>query len=290
MKVLVLGATGMLGYSLFRNLSKYSDLNVYGVVRSITKTKKYFKSYEHKLLLCKDANNFDLLNAAINKVMPDVVINCIGLIKQHQKSNESDLAIEINALLPHRIAKICNIAKCKLVHFSTDCCFDGKLGGYTELDSPNSTDLYGRTKILGEIDYNPHLTLRTSIIGHELISKVSLIDWFLNQENDVTGYSKAIFSGLPTFYIAELLATKILRAQNLTGLYHLSGKPIDKYSLLLLVSKLYEKNIKIYKDKRFSIDRSLNSSLLQKELQFIPKEWPELIEGMHNDYTEHYNF
>lgn len=290
MKVLVLGATGMLGYSLFKNLDAYEHLDVYGSARNISKNKKYFQNSVNKLLVCEDANDIDLLNSVINKLMPDVVINCIGLIKQHEQSKNHEVVIKINSLLPHAIAKICDKANCKLIHFSTDCCFDGRLGNYTELDAPNSIDLYGRSKILGEIDYNPHLTLRTSIIGHELSSDLSLIDWFLSQKNTVSGFSKAIFSGLPTSYIAELLATQILPMESLTGLYHLSGDPIDKYSLLNLVSEIYGKNIEINEDKSIEIDRSLDSSRLRRKVLIPPQTWPDLIDHMYKDYVKNYKF
>lgn len=290
MRILILGASGMLGYSLFKNLSKYSHLNIYGTVRSISKNKKYFLDYINKLIVCDDAKNLDSLVSAINECMPDIVINCIGLIKQNDESSKHTEAIEINALLPHKLAGICNKLECKLIHFSTDCCFDGKLGAYTELDEPNAIDLYGRTKALGEIGYSPHLTLRTSIIGHELNSNISLINWFLSQENEVNGFSKAIFSGLPTSYIADLLCHKILPKKNLTGIYNLSADPIDKYSLLLLVSKYYKKNIKIHEDKSFSINRSLDSTYLRRKIKFIPDPWPALIEHMYKDFNQHYNF
>lgn len=288
MKVLVIGATGMLGYSLFCNLSNYSELDVYGTVRNINGKEHFFKDKLEKLITHVEVSEGASLETAIVKLRPSIVINCIGLIKQHSISKQHCDAISINALLPHKIAGICDQVSAKLIHFSTDCVFTGDKGNYLETDLPDAQDLYGKSKCLGEVDYSPHLTLRTSIIGHELSSSVSLVDWFLSQQKETRGFSKAIFSGLPTCYIAKLLVEKILNNQSLSGIFHLSVNPIDKYSLLKLVSEIYCKSININKFDEFVIDRSLNSTLLRKEIDFYPPSWRELIEYMHEDFVENY--
>lgn len=287
MKILVVGATGMLGFSLFKNLSDYEHLNVFGTVRNIDSIEEKYQGLEDHLIQNVDINNFDKLNAIIKELKPQVVLNCIGLIKQLSQSKLHIDAIKINSLLPHEIALMCDDVGAKLIHFSTDCVFNGSKGGYTEDDFPSANDLYGRSKFLGELNFENHLTLRTSIIGHELKKSVSLIDWFLNQEDDVGGFSKAIFSGLPTAYIAKLLADKILDS-DLTGLYHLSVDPIDKYKLLNTVSKIYNKKIKINKNEEFTIDRSLNSNKLRQALNLQVPSWEELIEFMYQDYKLRY--
>ncbi|MFL4556176.1 dTDP-4-dehydrorhamnose reductase family protein [Yersinia kristensenii] len=288
MNVLILGATGMLGYSLFANLNEYKQLNVTGTARSTAGKEIYFNNFQEKLLLNVDASDIDSIDNAINLVKPDVVINCIGLIKQHEIAKQYVPAIKINSLLPHQLAALCDKYEARYIHFSTDCVFDGKTGLYNELDLPNSTDIYGKSKYLGEVNYSRHLTLRTSIIGHELSSAVSLIDWFLKQQNEVNGFSKAIFSGLPTSYIAKLLAEKILIDNSLTGLYHLSADPIDKFSLISLVSEIYGHSVKINKSEQLVIDRSLDSTKLRNAINFNPPKWRELIEFMHNDYVTRY--
>ncbi len=231
MKVLVIGATGMLGYSIFSNLSESSNLDVYGTVRSIYGLEKFFPSID-KLISNVDVTDLKSLEIAISALKPDVVINCIGLIKQYDVSKRHIEAININALLPHKIAQLCDTFEARLIHFSTDCVFDGKTGNYVESDLPTATDLYGKSKCLGEVDYGKHVTLRTSIIGHELKSSVSLVDWFLSQKDTVKGFSKAVFSGLPTVYIAKILKDNVLPNSSLSGLYQLSVDPIDKYTLL----------------------------------------------------------
>ncbi|MCG6229916.1 dTDP-4-dehydrorhamnose reductase family protein [Vibrio furnissii] len=288
MKVLVVGATGMLGYSIFSNLSDSNDLDVYGTVRSVDGLEKFFPSVD-KLLLNVDIKEFETLEYSIKQTKPDVVINCIGLIKQHDMSKQHVEAVEVNALLPHKIAQVCSSIDARLIHFSTDCVFDGKAGNYVETDLPTATDLYGKSKCLGEVEYGSNITLRTSIIGHELKSSVSLVDWFLSQEGTVKGFSKAIFSGLPTAYVAKVLKEYVLPNTSLSGVYQLSVDPIDKYSLISKISEVYSKDIEIEKFEDFVIDRSLNSSKFREETGFVPPTWDYLVEFMHEDYIKRYN-
>lgn len=288
MRILILGATGMLGYSIFSNLRNMGGFDVFGTVRNIQGKEKYFEGALSSLIFDVDVTKTTEIERAIASIKPDVVINCIGLIKQHSISKQHVNAIEINTLLPHQIAHLCEQYSAKLIHFSTDCVFSGKEGLYTEESVPDATDLYGKTKCLGEVDYAPHLTLRTSIIGHELNSSVSLIDWFLSQTGEVKGFSKAIFSGLPTCYIAKLLAENILISPEVTGLYHLSVAPIDKYRLLKLVAETYCKKVIINEFTDFEIDRSLNSSKLIQKLGLVLPSWPSLIDYMHKDFINRY--
>ncbi|SKA48777.1 dTDP-4-dehydrorhamnose reductase family protein [Enterovibrio nigricans] len=288
MKVLVIGATGMLGYSLFTNLTEVNQLEVYGTVRSLTAKEHYFSKYADKIVLNIDVNDDVSIKSAFETVRPDVVLNCVGLIKQHDVSKQHIAAIEINALLPHKLASFCDSFGAKLIHFSTDCVFDGAKGGYSESDEPNASDLYGKSKCLGEVSYGNHLTLRTSIIGHELNSSVSLVDWFLSQSVSVKGFSKAIFSGLPTSYIAKILAENILPRKDLVGLFNLSVEPIDKYSLLRLIAEKYGKEIEIEESDQLVIDRSLNSTKLRKEISLDVPKWEELIDFMYEDYAKRY--
>jgi len=288
MKVLVIGVTGMLGYSLFQNLRDYADLDVYGTVRTLVDREHFFIECQDSLIQGVEGLSISTLRDAIVSVAPDVVINCIGLIKQHDVAAQHLAAISINALLPHQLAEICNTQGCRFIHFSTDCVFDGKAGGYVERDKPSAVDLYGCSKALGEVDYKPHLTLRTSIIGHELASSVSLVDWFLSQNGPVKGFSSAVFSGLPACVIARLLAERILPNNELVGVYHLSSQPVNKYRLLTLVSEMYCKNIYIEESSELKIDRSLNSERLRQRAGLTIHEWPELIIEMYADFEKRY--
>lgn len=288
MKVLIIGATGMLGYSLFKNLSDAAHLDVYGTVRNIKGKEQFFSECEGRLFKDIDVSDLATIAAVIKEIKPAVVINCIGLIKQYSISKQHVDAVAINSLLPHQLASLCDRHACKLIHFSTDCIFDGKKGLYAETDIPDARDLYGRSKCLGEVDYAPHLTLRTSIIGHELDSAVSLVDWFLSQEKSAKGFSKAIFSGLPTCVIAQLLVEKILPNEYLTGLYQLSADPVDKFTLLNLIAITYSKKIKIIESTELQIDRSLNSDRLRSALNLQIPSWQVLISEMHEDYQKRY--
>lgn len=282
-KVLVIGASGMLGSSIFRFLSEAENIEIYGTVRDSSAI-KFFPVNLHPLLISGiEANEAGLLSAFL-LVKPEVVVNCIGIVKQNPDSNHHLLSLEINATLPHRLAKYCKMIGAKLIHFSTDCVFSGKKGRYNESDVPDAYDLYGRTKLLGEVDYDNSITLRTSLIGHELRSAKSLIDWFLSQSGEVKGYKEAVFSGLPTIEIARVLKDYVLPNQNLTGMYHLSVDPINKFDLLNLVATEYGKDIKILPDEKLVIDRSLDSQRFRSATGFKPRPWPELIKEMHLEY------
>ncbi len=282
-KVLVLGATGMLGNAVFRYLSDDPQLLVWGTLQN-PGGKRFFADNLHPFLIASiNVLDFDTLAGAFEKVRPDVVINCIGLIKQLADANDPLSALPINALLPHRLAKLCALSGARLIHVSTDCVFSGRKGMYTEADPSDAEDLYGKSKYIGEVHDAPYaITLRTSIIGHELSSRVGLIEWFLAQEDSVKGYAKAIFSGLPTVELARIMRTFVLPNPVLSGLYQVSAAPIDKYSLLKLVADIYQKTIAIVPDERVCIDRSLDSTRFRQATGYVPPSWPELILTMKN--------
>lgn len=286
-KILILGANGMLGGSLHRYFSN-TENSVVGTVRSNTALKQLAEMGFDNVISGIDVTDYEVLDSTISEMKPDYVFNCIGLIKQLSHSKQPVPAIEINSLLPHKLAQICTKYGAKLIHFSTDCVFSGSVGGYVESSLPDAKDLYGRSKLLGEVDYDNHLTLRTSIIGHELNSNVSLVDWFLSQSNSVKGFSQAIFSGLPTCYIAEFLDEYVIGNSGLSGLYHLSAEPIDKYSLLLLIKQKYDVELDIIDYPDFVIDRSLNSDNLRELINFKPPQWPELIEKMNDEFNKYF--
>lgn len=267
----------MLGHVLYSELKHRHD--VFGTVRKDKWDKDIFVGYS-----AGDLNKFHELLGELNL---DIVINCIGAIKQRNSGKDKAASIQINSLWPHQLADLCAFHKIKLVHISTDCVFSGQQGDYRETDFTDSRDTYGLSKLMGEVEYDHALTLRTSIIGHEINTNLSLIDWFLSQENHCRGFSKAIFSGFPTISIARILEDYVLERLmkgEISGLYHLSSDPISKYELLGKVARVYGKDITIEKDEAFVIDRSLNSDLFRKTFNFRPKPWDELIEEMHQSY------
>ncbi len=278
--ILILGASGMLGSTLMKHFSEQPNFNVYGTIRSRNSLPNFKSNLRSKLLSDINMDSVDSLISAFNEAKPNIVVNCVGLVKQLSSSENPLITLPINSILPHRLAEICSATNARLIHLSTDCVFSGTKGMYTELDTPDASDLYGLSKRLGEVAYDNTITLRTSIIGHELNGQRSLINWFLAQEGTIKGFSKAIFSGLPTIEIARIIEKYIIPYPKLKGLYHVSAEPIDKFSLLKLVAKIYNKNIKIKEDNSLKIDRSLDSSLFRKETGYIPPSWPDLISEM----------
>lgn len=278
----MLGVTGMLGSTVFKQLSSDDRYQVWGSLRD-TAGLNYFSKPLQKHLICNiDVLHDDDLQSVFDQVQPDVVINCVGLIKQLSDAKDPLSTLPINAMLPHRLAALCKLVNARLIQISTDCVFSGRRGMYTENDNSDAEDLYGKSKYIGELhDLSHAITVRTSIIGHELNSHASLVDWFLSQTGEVKGYKKAIFSGLTTLELANVIRDYIIPNTHLHGLYHVSVDPIDKYALLNLIADVYNKKITIVPDEQVQIDRSLDSSKFQQETGYNPPGWRDLIEKMH---------
>lgn len=281
-KILILGASGMLGNALLRYFSMNSKFQVFAAVRSDRSAFNIDGKKKYRLFENIDARNHRDLIRVFDEAQPHVVVNCAGIVKQLPEACDPLLSIELNSLLPHRLAQICASKSSRLVQISTDCVFSGAGGGYVEADVADASDFYGRSKLLGEVDYPHAITLRTSIIGHELIGARSLINWFLAQEGRVRGFTKAIFSGLPTIELSRVIEAYVLPNSHLSGLYHLSVDPISKYDLLTIVRDVYEKEIDIIADESLVIDRSLDSTRFRQATGFSPKPWPSLIRDMHD--------
>lgn len=281
-RLLVMGANGMLGNAILRFFSLDRSYEVFGTVRNQNSVHSLQQKAPRATLVSGvDVENLDCLTRLFANIQPDVIINCIGIVKQLPEANDPLTAIPINSLLPHRLARLAQVARARLIHVSTDCVFSGKKGNYVEDDVPDADDLYGRSKLIGEVNYDNTITLRTSIIGHELIGARSLIDWFLKQSEDVQGFRNAIFSGLPTVEVARIIHNLVIPDPSLHGLFHVSAKPISKFDLLLLVAKIYDKKIKIIPENNYVINRSLNSDRFIFATGFEPEPWEELIRRMH---------
>lgn len=281
MRVLVLGASGMIGSAMFRVLSEGHEWDVWGTLRADADKRFFLSGHADRLVSDVDVEKQDALVRVFAKVKPDVVINCIGLTKHHREADDALLSIPLNALLPHRIADLCAAAGARLVHVSTDCVFSGTQGSYKESDKSDAVDVYGKSKYLGEVDYPHAITLRTSTIGHELQSSYGLLEWFLSREGSCKGFSRAIFSGLPNTVFAQIVRDVVIPKPDLHGLYHVGGQPIDKYSLLHLIAAEYGKQIDIVCDDSFIIDRSFSSERFSKATGYIVEGWPTLIQRMH---------
>jgi dTDP-4-dehydrorhamnose reductase len=280
MKVLVFGASGMIGSAMFRVLSAKTGWQVWGTLRSEDKKQFFSGKQQDKLVAGVDVEKHDALVRVFARVKPDVVVNCIGLTKHHKEAEDPLLALPLNAQLPHQMADLCDVARARLIHVSTDCVFAGTKGNYGEADATDAGDVYGKSKSLGEVDYQHAVTLRTSTIGHELQSAHGLLEWFLAQQGKCKGFSRAIFSGLPNTEFARVVRDVVIPKPDLHGLYHVGAAPIGKYELLQLIAKAYGKQIEIVRDDDFSIDRSLNSARFNKATGYKPETWPELIQAM----------
>jgi len=281
MKILVLGASGMLGNAMVRVLSENNDWQVYGTVRSESSKRFFNHNIAERLISGIDVEQNDSLMQAFVSIRPDVVVNCVGLIKQLADADDPLQAIPINALLPHRLARLSELSGARLVHMSTDCVFAGDKGGYRESDLSDAKDLYGRSKYLGEVAYLHTITLRTSIIGHELQSAHGLVGWFLSQQERCNGFTRAIFSGLPTVVLAKIVRDVIIPRADLSGVYHVAAQPISKFELLKLIAKVYGKSIEVIPDDRLVIDRSLNAERFRIATGYEAPAWPELVRDMH---------
>lgn len=289
MKILILGASGMLGHKLLQQLAPKFD--VQGTLRS---TPHAYANHpvlgQTPLLGGVLAEDFDSIINALALARPEVVINAIGLIKQLPGAKDPLPSIALNSLFPQRLAKLCQASGVRMIHLSTDCVFSGKKGQYTEDDPTDAEDLYGRTKLLGEVVLPNCLTLRTSIIGRELATTSGLIEWFLSQRKGgggqtVNGYAKAIYSGFTTLALADIISHVLSDHPSLSGLWQVSSEPISKFDLLQLVNQQLKLGINIKRDETFICDRSLRSDRFRRATGYVPPSWPAMIQALAADPT-----
>ncbi len=281
MNVLVLGANGMIGSAMLRVLSENKDWLVTGVVRTEGYKKHFPEQIASQMKTGVDLTAECALIRLFAATMPDVIVNCAGLTKHVPLGNESLPAIEMNALLPNRLAQLCNLLGARLIQISTDCVFSGKIGNYSENDIADAQDIYAKSKLLGEVSGPGLITLRTSTIGHEINTKHGLLEWFLSQAK-CHGFTKAVFSGLPSVIFAEIIRDVVIPDTTLTGLYHVAGPAITKSDLLKMITETYQVNIQLIPDNKFIIDRSLDASRFAKATGYHAPAWPEMIATMYN--------
>jgi dTDP-4-dehydrorhamnose reductase len=280
MRVLVLGGTGMLGHKLWQVFSLQFDTFV--SLRGLLCTSPLRALFASaRTLENVSADEFATVDRALESCQPDVVVNAIGIVKQRQAAANPLACIAANAEFPHRLAALCRTHHVRLIHISTDCVFSGSKGNYCEDDLPDPTDLYGRSKLLGEIAEPGCLTVRTSIIGPELGSAHGLIAWFFQQDGrTVHGYRQAIFSGLTTRAFAELLTRVIADHPQLSGIWHVASPAISKYELLKLVKEVHRLDVTLRPDDSVCCDRSLNGRRFERQTNLRPPPWPQMIERM----------
>ncbi|HXT65032.1 MAG TPA: SDR family oxidoreductase [Pyrinomonadaceae bacterium] len=286
MRVLIIGGTGMLGHKAWQTFAPRFD--TYATVRGIPSdysTSGIFD--EGRLIGNVVAEDFHSVERAVQSVEPEVIVNCIGIVKQDASAKDPIASITANSLFPHRVARLCHGSGARLIHLSTDCVFSGRQGNYQEDDLPDAEDLYGRSKLLGEVSGDKCLTIRTSMIGRELKGAHGLLEWFLSQSGSVRGYKRAIFSGFTTGALAHLIARVIAEAQGLSGIWHVAASPISKFDLLTLVKQTYGLATEIDPDETFVCDRSLNGARFRDATGIQAPSWKQMIEDMHADVTRY---
>ena len=286
MRVLVLGGDGMLGHRLLLEFAQDHTVTV-----TLRQQAEAYRQYgvlaRGSAVYGIDARTVDQLSAVVASVKPDAVVNAIGIVKQRQAASDVIQSLEINALLPNRLAEICATASARLVHISTDCVFSGAQGGYTEDDVGDATDLYGRTKLLGEVAGQGCVTLRTSIIGLELKRRRSLIEWYLASRGPIRGFSRAIYSGLTTMELARVIRHLLEGFPDCHGLYHVVSEPISKYEILRQLTELLGRtDVVVEPDDSYRCDRSMHGGRFTQAIGYTAPPWHEMLEELAREIKE----
>ncbi len=283
MKLLIFGGTGMLGHTLVRTMSNYFD--VLATIRGGFDSVAHLGIFdEGRTIENVDATQIDTVERAFDIAQPEIVINSIGLIKHKLAESEPSETIYLNSTFPQHLARISRDRGARLISISTDCVYDGRKGNYSEDDLPNASDLYGTSKVGGEVNDGRALVIRTSIIGRELSPGHSIVEWFLKHRGGrIDGFTKAIYSGFPAHILSDIISDIIRNHSDLTGLYHISSDPISKFDLLRLLNRYYDAGIEIEPREVPEIDRSLDSTRFRQLTGFVPLPWEEMISQMASD-------
>lgn len=288
MNILILGATGEIGHTLCKTLIKNHNVSALMRMNSILESINFFESVleESHCHFIEDFKNFDSVKNKIIKIKPEIIVNCLGVVKHRKECEEGNAETAyINSDLPHLLAKTCIENNIRFIHLSTDCVFSGEKGNYKESDYPDPTDYYGKSKMLGEVNIPHALTLRTSFIGPALFHKTGLFEWVKEQKNKtINGYTNAIYSGLTTVTFSKILDKIIQDHPHLNGLLNISSEPISKFDLIQLLNKKFQLNMNINPDNTFSCDRSLNSTEFRKKTGITIPSWDKMVDELY-----HYN-
>lgn len=274
MKVLILGANGMLGHKLFQVLQNQLNFDTYGTIRDANNIN--FFSQKNKIFT--SIKNLIDIKKTIKDLKPNIIINCIGITRKNNTDiNELREMINVNSILPHQLLLLAKEHNLRLIHISTDCVFSGNKGNYKEEDIPDPHDDYGKSKLLGEFNDGANLVIRTSIIGPELKTNRGLLEWFLNVKERCDGYKEAIFSGFTTLELSNIIGKIIIPRKDINGLLNVSSNPISKAKLLEIINEVYKKRVKIDVSDILRIDRSLNNETFLKKTNYNPPTWNKMI-------------
>lgn len=277
----------MLGHMAYRILATTPGIAAFATLRGDAARHYFPASLQAGLLSGIDVLDTDVLTTILARVRPGVVVNCVGLVKQLASAKDPLAALPLNAVFPHRLERLCGLLGARLIHISTDCVFRGDRGMYRETDQADADDLYGRSKLLGEVDAPHAVTLRTSIIGHELGTRNGLVEWFLSQSGPVRGFTRALFSGLTTDELVRVILEHVLPRPELRGVWHVAAAPMTKHDLLELLRLTYGRNTAILPDPSLVLDRSLDGSRFRDAAGYVAPDWPSMIETMKTRMVTH---
>jgi len=285
MKILILGGNGMLGHQFLAAWQYRHEVKV--TLRNLPS--------DYASGLFNSDNSFGGIDVSLSEALepvlktyrPDAVVNAIGVTKQRADGSSVIPTIEINALFPHQLARLCARYEARLVHMSTDCIFSGKTGFYDELAVSDAKDLYGRSKFLGEVSQSHVVTLRKSTIGLELAGAHGLVEWFLAQHGKIKGFRKAIYSGLISTELAGVIEDILVNQPALSGIWNVASEPLNKYDLLVQLSEsLGRTDIEIEPDDNFVCNRSLNGAAFQRQTGYITPSWRMMLDELTDQIKE----
>ncbi|MBL4774788.1 MAG: SDR family oxidoreductase [Mariprofundus sp.] len=286
MKILILGGDGMLGHQLLKSWSDKHD--VWVTLRGDQGCYVCYGLFDKaNAFYGVDVRDFEAVESVVSNFHPEAIVNAVGIVKQRDEAQDAILSLEVNALLPHRLSVLCGQIGARLIHLSTDCVFSGMAGMYTEDDFEDARDLYGRSKLMGEVHDAHAVTLRTSIIGLELARNTSLIEWFLAQSGQIKGYTRAIYSGFTTMEMARIIEHVLTSHTDISGLWHVASAPISKYDLLCKLSVLMGRSdIQLLPEPGFFCQRSLDAARFNKKMAYQPPSWDDMLEELALDIRE----
>jgi len=290
MRILILGVSGLIGHKIFQELSE--SFEVFGTLH---KSKNHYGNITlfsgQNVIENINVSEFEILKGVLYAVNPDVILNCVGITKRKTEINNAFEALTINSVFPHQLANWAKINQKRVIHFSTDCVFNGKTGNYRETSLTTAEDVYGRTKALGEINYKHTLTIRSSFIGQELFGKTELLEWFLAQNGkQIKGFTNTLYSGVSTTFMARVVKNIISNFPNLSGLYHLATDiPISKYELLCLAKEAFNVNVDIIPEDEHVHLPTLDASKLKRKINLIVPAWNEMMKELASGKDFYFN-
>lgn len=285
MKIVILGATGLIGHKLLQTVNE-SEHDAYGIIHG---SKMTFANIDFlqsdSIVESVDVLEFDKLHGILHYIQPNVVLNCVGITKRKEDINDPIQAVSVNSLFPHRLANLASEMNFRVIHFSTDCVFNGDIGNYLEESVTTGVDTYGKTKALGEIRYPHTLTIRSSFIGRELAGRTEHLEWLISQNGrTIKGFTHAMYSGVSTIYISRVVLDIIENHPELSGLYQLATPDhISKYDLLCLARDTFHLDIEIVPESDYKIKPTLDGSKLKNAIGLVVPDWQEMMSELAAD-------